>query len=73
MNDIGRALRNMGGDCDEKASNMIGNSCPTIIGSLEEKRDRLKQQLSDTEETIQAMKDNPQIERVLNLLAKSGR
>ena len=74
MNDIGRAMRNLtSSNCDEKASCMAGDSCPTILGSLEEKRDRLQQQLADTEETIQAMKDNPQIERVLNLLAKSGR
>lgn len=75
MNEIGRALRNLGDgigtDCCEKT--ISADSCPTILNSLETKRDRLQQQLTDVQEAIQAMKENPQIERVLNLLAKTGR
>ena len=62
MMEIGKVVRNL-----------MADSCPTILGSLEDRRDRLKQQLADTEEAIKAMMENPQVERVLNLLTKVGR
>jgi len=46
---------------------------PTLMESLTLKRDQLNKQLADITEAIQALEENPQVERVLNLITKTGR
>ena len=44
-----------------------------LVDNLTYRQKVLQEQLADVNEAIQALKDNPEIERVLNLITKTGR
>lgn len=44
---------------------------PTIVQTLTDEKERLEQRLSEINESLEALKKNPELERLLNLLAKS--
>ena len=46
---------------------------PTVTERLADKRQRLAQQLAETDEALAALKANPEIERVLNLVQRASR
>jgi CRP-like cAMP-binding protein len=46
---------------------------PTVTEKLEIKRQRLQDELSRTDEALTALKSNPEIERVLNLVQRASR
>ena len=43
---------------------------PTVTGRLEAQRDNLKEHLARVEEAIAALKANPEVERVINLVSR---
>lgn len=46
---------------------------PTVTERLQDKRDRLAAQIQQTDEALAALKANPEIERVLNLVQRAAR
>jgi len=72
MNELGRVLGGVS-DCEVSAKQAIECRQPTIKEELIRKKGRYEAQLSDINEAIAALDNNPAVETVLNLIAKTGR
>lgn len=65
-------LINYGGDC-EKSPTTRNLEEPTVTDNLKMKKAKLEKQLADVNAAIDALESNPGVEKVLNLISKTGR
>jgi hypothetical protein len=69
-------MRALGGGMNEvecSAKQAVELRSPSIKEELIRKKERYRVMLKDIEEAIAALEDNPAVETVLNLIAKTGR
>jgi prophage tail gpP-like protein len=66
-------LINYGGECEKMPVETKRMEEPTVTENLKMKRAKLEKQLFDINAAIEALESNPGVEKVLNLISKTGR
>lgn len=66
---------------DEQVEYALANKCctdvaalkPTVTMNLRNRKQKLEQELQEVTEALDALTANPEVERILNLVSKTGR
>jgi hypothetical protein len=57
----------------ERGCGTLNPNVPTLMETLTYRREQLAKELRDIDNAIQGLEENPQVEKVLDLIRKTGR